>query len=147
MYISFSRFNQLVETTNNIVDMVEKNEEGNLYDFFCIMEDATNLTAEEITCTSGIANIVLPLAMRLMKRRAPDTLKEALTDDDFLKWVKEKEPLFKKKYGDEYKNILYQVALSKWNKTDVSKKYGYVDPLVKSLGPSAFANNKKIWEK
>ena len=136
-----------METANNIVNMVEENPDGNLYDFFMFMEEETGLTSEDITGTSGIATVVLPLAMRLMKRRAPNTLKEALTDKDFLAWVKEKGPLFKKKYGeDNYKEILYQAGLAMFNKTDLSKKYGGTNFNVQSSKPSAYRSMKKVWE-
>lgn len=145
--LSFSNFNTLIETTNSIVKIVENNPEGNLYDFFLCMEAETGLTSEDITGTSGIAQIVLPLAMRLMKRRAPTELKEALTNDDFLAWIKEKGPLFKKKYGEEhYKEILYQAGLAIFNKTDVAKKYGMVNPHSRSNGESKFKSMVKVWE-
>ena len=149
--MAITKFSEYVESIHKITSLVENYDSSNttLPEFFQAIQESEDFALEDVTGTQGIANIVLPLVIKMARRMSPTFVQEAeemlekeFNDAEFLKWIEQKTPEFKKAYGDKWQTVLYSVALAKFNKMSGAN----VSPHSRSNGKSNMSLNKKIWE-
>lgn len=148
--MSIIRFSEYITAIDEVASLVESCEKENLglLEFFDVINHSPYLTLEEVTTTGGIEQLVVPMAIKLARKLpsnfteiAKDILKEEFNDEEFLKWIEKQAPIYQKTYGDRAQEILYAVALTKYNKLAGTK----LDPKKKFKGIGH--GGKLLWER
>lgn len=144
------KFSDFLGMVNKMTSLVEScdNEKASIFDLFEAIDAEPGMELEDVTTTSGVAQLVVPMALKLAKRLPPnfveeakEALKEAFNDEEFLAWLEKMAPIYRKQYGDQAEKILHAVALTKFNKMAGTKLDQNWKRVAKGHG------GKKLWEK